>query len=135
VLSVGDAAGHVKPTTGGGLYLGAVAAAAAAEVLNDALERDDLGARTLSSYDARWRATFGAELRRGAVARTVYSRLSARQVDGIIDMAERTHVAETLLRSPSFSFDHHSGALLSGLLRCLPGALLRPAVGRAEADS
>lgn len=135
VLSVGDAAGQVKPTTGGGLYLGATAAAVTGEVLSDALAKDDLSALRLSSYDARWRATFGPELRRGAFARQVYSRLSARQVDGIIGMAERTHVAERLLRSPSFSFDRHSGALLSGLLRCLPGALWRPAAGSEEADS
>jgi len=135
VLVVGDAAGQVKPTTGGGLYLGAMGAEATVRALCDALAKDDLSARALSDYDARWRATFGAELRRGGVARGVYSRLSARQVDGIIDMAERTHVAEKLLTSPSFSFDRHSGALLSGLLRCLPGVLWRPAAGRMEADA
>jgi flavin-dependent dehydrogenase len=42
VLSVGDAAGQVKPTTGGGLYLGALGAMAAADVLREVLARDDL---------------------------------------------------------------------------------------------
>ncbi len=135
VLVVGDAAGQVKPTTGGGLYLGAMGAESAGRALCDALAKDDLSARALSGYDAEWRCAFGDELRRGGVARGVYSRLSARQVDGIIDMAERTHVAEKLLTSPSFSFDRHSGALLSGLLRCLPGVLWRPAAGRMEADA
>jgi flavin-dependent dehydrogenase len=135
VLAVGDAAGQVKPTTGGGLYLGAMAAAAAAAVLAEALARDDLSARALSRYEAQWRSAFGGELRRGALARAVYSRLSAGLVDGVIELAARTGVAETLLRSPSFSFDRHSGALLSGLLRCLPGALLHPAGRQSEAES
>lgn len=135
VLAVGDAAGQVKPTTGGGLYFGAMAAAAAAAVLDEALAKDDLSAPALSRYETRWQSAFGRELRRGALARAVYSRLSPRQVDGIIDMAARTGVADRLLLSPSFSFDRHSGTLLSGLLRCLPGALLRPTGRQSEADS
>jgi len=135
VLAVGDAAGQVKPTTGGGLYLGAMGADAAAAVLSDALTKDDLCAKRLSSYDARWRSTYGGELRRGAFARAAYVRLSARQVDRIVHTAERSGVGERLLRSPSFSFDRHSGALLSGLLRCLPGALLLSLSGRSEAQS
>jgi len=135
VRSVGDAAGQVKPTTGGGLYLGAMAAVAAAAVLSEALARDDLSARALSRYETQWRSAFGGELRRGALARAIYSRLSVGHVDGVIELAARTGVAEKLLRSPSFSFDRHSGTLLSGLLRCLPGALLRPAGRQSEADS
>ncbi len=135
VLAVGDAAGQVKPTTGGGLYLGAMAAAAAAAVLSEALAKDDLSEQALSPYETQWRSAFGRELRRGALARAVYTRLSAGHVDGIVELAGRTGVAEKLLHSPSFSFDRHSGALLSGLLRCLPGALLRPAGRQSEADS
>jgi len=132
VVAVGDAAGQVKPTTGGGLYFGAMAATAAAAVLSNSLAKDDLSARALSSYETQWRAMFGRELRRGALARSVYSRLSPRRVDGIIETAARTGVAERLLASPSFSFDRHSGVLLSGLLRCLPGALPRPLAGSRE---
>ena len=135
VLAVGDAAGQVKPTTGGGLFLGAMGADAAAAVLDVALRKDDLSAEGLSSYDARWRSEFGDELRRGAFARAAYVRLSAHHVDRIVETAERSGVADRLLRSSSFSFDHHSGALLSGLLRCLPGALLPSLSGRPEARS
>ena len=52
VLAIGDAAGIVKATTGGGIYYSLVSAAAAAEVLAPALRRDALGARVLQAYEA-----------------------------------------------------------------------------------
>ncbi|GAI10492.1 unnamed protein product, partial [marine sediment metagenome] len=41
---VGDAAGQVKPTTGGGIYYGLLCADIAANNLHRALENDDLSA-------------------------------------------------------------------------------------------
>ena len=38
VVAVGDAAGLVKPTTGGGIYYGLLSGSIAAEVLGDALQ-------------------------------------------------------------------------------------------------
>ena len=47
LLAIGDAAGLVKPTTGGGIYYSLVSAALAAETLADAVSRNDLSARRL----------------------------------------------------------------------------------------
>ena len=135
VVAVGDAAGQVKPTTGGGLYFGASAARAAANVLGRALEDDDLSSSALSAYERCWKSAFGRELRLGALARGVYARLSPAQVDRIITHAERTGLADALLSSPSFSFDLHSATLLTGLIRSVPALILgqSPAVrGAAE---
>jgi len=133
VVAVGDAAGQVKPTTGGGLYFGAVAARAAADVVARALESGDLSLRALSEYERSWKSALGRELRRGAFTRGIYARLSPGQVDRIIAHAERTGLADTLLNSRSFSFDRHSATLLSGLLRCLPGSFPRSEVFTEEA--
>ena len=123
VLAVGDAAGQVKATTGGGLYFGAVAARGAAEILDRALEGDNLSACSLEAYEAHLRSAIRAEQRRGAFARGIYERLTPGQVDRIIVRAKRSGIAETLLHSPTFSFDRHSMTLLSGLVRCLPWLL------------
>ena len=48
LLVVGDAAGQVKPTTGGGIYYGLLCAGLAAGVLSAALEEDDLAAARLA---------------------------------------------------------------------------------------
>ena len=135
VVAVGDAAGQVKPTTGGGLYYGALGARFAAEVIGDALRDGDLSARALGRYDRLCRSRLGGEMRRGALARAAFVRLSPGWVDRLLAQAERTGLADTLLASRSFSFDHHSGALLAGLLRSLPGALVhgdRAARGEAR---
>src|SRR5215472_3541362 len=56
VLMVGDAAGLTKPTTGGGIFYALLSAALAAETLQEALRRDELGEDRLRGYEARWRA-------------------------------------------------------------------------------
>ncbi len=118
---IGDAAGQVKPTTGGGLYFGACGARAAAEVVDLALKTGDLSSSAMSGYQQRWQSAFGRELRRGALTRGIYARLSPAQVDRIIARAERMGLGRELVNSDSFSFDNHGRTLLTGLLRCLPG--------------
>ncbi len=58
VLLVGDAAGQVKPTSGGGVYMGAVCAKIAGEVAARA-SRNEAG---LEEYEKGWRKAVGREL-------------------------------------------------------------------------
>jgi len=62
VLITGDAAGQVKPTSGGGVYPGAVCAKIAGRVAADAIRDGDTSARRLSEYDKLWRVEIGREL-------------------------------------------------------------------------
>ena len=134
IIVVGDAAGQVKPTTGGGIYFGHLGARMAADVLREALGSDCLSAGQLSLYQRRWRARMGKELSIGQRARRVYARLSDGQVDGIFKMLSSDGMLEALLRSGSFSFDWHSSLVLSVLrhgsaypLRKIRNLLLREA--------
>ena len=52
ILAVGDAAGLVKPTTGGGIYYGLLSGHIAADVLSDALRDDQLTANRLQGIRA-----------------------------------------------------------------------------------
>ena len=61
-LIVGDAAGQVKPTSGGGIYTGAACAKIAGEVAAAAALENDASAGRLAEYDRRWRAKLGREL-------------------------------------------------------------------------
>jgi digeranylgeranylglycerophospholipid reductase len=65
LIAVGDAAGQVKPTSGGGIYYGLLAADIAAATLHEALEDDDLSAKRLARYQRGWRKKLGRELRTG----------------------------------------------------------------------
>ncbi len=58
-MAVGDAAGHVNPTTGGGMAGAAYAADYAAQVAIDAIEQDDFSEAALWEYNERVMDHFG----------------------------------------------------------------------------
>lgn len=64
VLLVGDAAGQVKPFSGGGIYTGLVAAHLCAEAAASALASGDTSARALAPYQRAWQRLLGRELAR-----------------------------------------------------------------------
>jgi len=115
VLVIGDAAGQVKPTTGGGIYFGQLGAKIAAGVLDEALRRDNLTAGQLSYYQKQWKAKMGKEFSRGYRTRWAYTKLSDRQIEGIFTALDTTGMAEALLNSNNFSFDWHSKLIMAVL--------------------
>jgi len=112
LLVVGDAAGHVKPTTGGGIYYGLLGADIAAQTLHKALQSNDLSDRSLIRYEREWQQLLGRELRTGYWARKLFEKLSDRQIDNIFDIVKRNGINEALLKENDLSFDWHSKAIL-----------------------
>jgi len=125
ILVIGDAAGQVKPTTGGGIYFGHIGAKIAAGVLDQALRHDDLTASQLSRYQKQWKVKMGKELSRGYRARWAYTKLSDRQIEGIFNALDATGIAEALLNSSGFSFDWHSKLVMAVLKRSSAYPLLK----------
>jgi digeranylgeranylglycerophospholipid reductase len=125
LLVVGDAAGQVKPTTGGGIYFGHLGARVAAEVLDEALSSDSLTADQLSCYQNKWEAKMGKELSRGYWTRWAYARLSDRQIERIFSALDSSDIAGTLLSSDNFSFDWHSNLVFTVLRRSSAYPLLK----------
>ena len=117
LIVVGDAAGQVKPTTGGGIYYGLLCADIAADTLHQALQRDDLSAKSLARYEREWRRKLGRELKIGYWARKLFERLSDNQIDRIVDIIKANGIDETLLKARDLSFDWHSQAILTLLGR------------------
>ena len=58
VVAVGDAAGLVKPTTGGGIHYSLLSASLAADVIGQGLRTNRLHASALSRYERLWRKDF-----------------------------------------------------------------------------
>jgi flavin-dependent dehydrogenase len=115
ILVIGDAAGQVKPTTGGGIYLGNLGAQIACDVLKEALDKDNLSENYLARYHKRWKAKMGREISFGRWIRWVYSKLSDQQIETLFNTFASGDMATALLNSPDFSFDWHSKLFLSGL--------------------
>ena len=112
LLVVGDAAGQVKPTSGGGIYYGLLCADIAAETLHQALADDDLSAKRLARYERAWRKKLGRELKIGYWARKLFERLSDRQIDRIFEIVKANGIDEALLKAEDLSFDWHSQTVL-----------------------
>jgi len=119
LIVVGDAAGQVKPTSGGGIYYGLLCADIAAITLHQALHRDDLSARSLAGYEREWRRKLGRELKIGYWARKLFERLSDQQLDRIFDIVKANGIDEALLKAKEISFDWHSKAILMLLGRAV----------------
>lgn len=111
LLVVGDAAGQVKPTTGGGIYFGLICADIAAETLHQAFQAGDLSAGRMSRYDQGWRKKIGSELRREYLARRLYEHLSDRQIEGLFARLKSSGMIDSLLKEDSLSFDWHGGLM------------------------
>lgn len=115
VLLVGDAAGQVKPLSGGGLLFGAIAARIAGEVA--AGDPDHLG-----EYEARWRALLGDEIAFGLRGRVAFVSLRDGELDRIVAALDRPELHR--LVAEAGDIDHPSRLVQAVVAR--PG--LWPAV-------
>jgi geranylgeranyl reductase family protein len=103
LLVVGDAAGLVKPTTGGGIYYSLVSAALAAETLIPALRTDRLDADVLSVYQQRWRQRLGPELQAQLALRMLAQRMADADIDSLFDLALTDGVMPIVRRTAQFN--------------------------------
>jgi digeranylgeranylglycerophospholipid reductase len=103
VLVVGDAAGLVKPTTGGGIYYSLLSARLAADTLIAALGRNDLSAESLRDYQVRWRRRIGSELRWQLVLRRIAQRLTDDEIEGLFELARTDGLMPLLRRTATFN--------------------------------
>lgn len=112
LLAVGDAAGLVKPTTGGGIYYGLISGFIAAETLHDALALDDLHESRLRRYETQWRARLGGEIRIGLAFRTLVSRLNDGAIDALVELARIDGLVPLLRQTADFNWHRRSALAL-----------------------
>lgn len=103
LIVVGDAAGLVKPTTGGGIYYSLLSAMLGADVLADALQRDDLSAERLGQYERDWRARLETELDTQLSFRMVAQRMPDEDIEGLFELARTDGVMPIVRRAASFN--------------------------------
>lgn len=111
VLVVGDAAGQVKPTTGGGVYYALLCAEVATETLKQGFSTGDFSARLFARYHKGWAKRLGWELQIGCFARQLYEKLEDSQIEEIFRIVKSNGIHEYLLQSEGFSFDWHAGLI------------------------
>jgi flavin-dependent dehydrogenase len=115
VMVVGDAAGQVKPTTGGGIYYSLLGARTAATVLDRALVTDDFSPGLFAGYEREWKKQLGREIQVGRWARRFYEKLSDTQVDRLFRFVKSADIPQAMLDREDFSFDWHAPSILRAL--------------------
>jgi digeranylgeranylglycerophospholipid reductase len=83
-MAVGDAVGQVKPTSGGGIYPGLVAAKIVGSVGAAAALEGDCSEKRLAEYDRAWRAALGRELETGMRINHLLNRMSPAELDEVV---------------------------------------------------
>jgi len=109
-LVVGDAAGQVKPTTGGGVILGGSCASIAGEVAAEAVNCGELSDTCLQRYESLWKKRFGKEFRTMLLARRAMNSLSDKAIDKIFKIVIDGNLQGLL--SAEGDMDFQRGALL-----------------------
>jgi flavin-dependent dehydrogenase len=107
LLAVGDAAGLVKPTTGGGIYYAVLSAAIASEVGSAALAADRLDAESLSVYETRWRERLAHEFDAQQELRRLAIGMTDADIDALFDLARTDGVIPLVRKTARFNEHRH----------------------------
>ena len=123
VMAVGEAAGQVKTTTGGGIAYGLFCSEIAVKVLKEAFFRGKFGQRELREYEKLWKSKLRKEIRMGDYARRIFGKFNDSQIEKAFKFIKGREGLMKLLEK-DFDFEFHSKFLPLGM-RILKEILFR----------
>jgi geranylgeranyl reductase family protein len=106
IIAVGEAAGQVKTTTGGGIFFGLLCSEIAVEKIARVLK----SGTSLDDYEVTWRSALTPEIDIGFQIRKVAAGLSDMAVETLFSFVKRNRLWVKLL-IPRIKFDYHSDLL------------------------
>ncbi|MCL1979074.1 MAG: NAD(P)/FAD-dependent oxidoreductase [Methanomassiliicoccaceae archaeon] len=112
-LLIGDAAGHVKPVSGGGLFPIFKAAPILGRTVSESLRDGIATSGYLSKYEKSWKKELGKEFSRGYKIRRTFTRLSDKDLEKIFTIMDRDDMRSVL---NGIDIDNPSG-IASPILR------------------
>ncbi len=92
ILIVGDAAGQTKPTTGGGVIFGGIAAGFAGEVASDAISAENYTSKYLSRYQKLWKQEFKLNLKVMRIVRSYIDTLTHKDLERLFLLLNKPHL-------------------------------------------
>jgi digeranylgeranylglycerophospholipid reductase len=104
LLTVGDAASQVKPTTGGGLIFGLSCARVAAEVVHEALQRNYFSSEFLSVYQKRCEKIFGFDSKFMFNIRKMLNVISDEKIHEAISLCKKLNLNKSLRNIKDIDF-------------------------------
>jgi digeranylgeranylglycerophospholipid reductase len=103
VLAIGDAAGLVKATTGGGIFYSLLSGRLAADTLADGLSRNALDAAALARYQTRWQKELADEFDAQMHLRRLSHGFSDDEIDGFFDLARSGGIMPLVRKTARFN--------------------------------
>ncbi len=128
ILIVGDAAGQVKSTTGGGLYYGMLCSQIAGRIVCEALENSDapvLDEKSLEPYEREWRGRLGEEIAFSQRARAFIDSLTDNEVEYLFGILSNDPTLGQLVGGLA-DIDYQSRVALKSLPRLIALLAKRP---------
>lgn len=104
ILTVGDAASQVKPTTGGGIVFSLICGRIAGKAAAKAVLLGDTSATYLRNYERSWRTLLGFDLMVMTWLRKVLYRLPDQRLDKIFSTFNELNVDDILNRTADIDF-------------------------------
>ena len=120
ILLVGDAAAQVKPTSGGGIYMGLVSANHCVKTINKSKTSDGFSQDVLQLYHQAWRKDIGRELMMGMQFRKIFGKLTNADLDKYIQKFNTPAIINTITEKGDIDFP---STLLKPLLKKAPSLL------------
>ena len=120
LIIVGEAAGQVKPITGGGIYYGILCAEIAARVIDNAFKTNDFSEKSFSKYQKLWHSRLNRELIFDQYLQRFFSKLSNKQIGYITGLVRKHSLTKIFDNTDKFQFDWHSKATLELIKYSIP---------------
>lgn len=96
LLLIGDAAGQVKPISGGGLFPAFRSAYPLTKTVKKAFSTNNFSSHILREYEKGWKDEVGKELRNGYILRRMFKRMDDRCFNDIFDTTDKPEIKEIL---------------------------------------
>ena len=114
ILTVGDAASQVKPTTGGGIIFGLACGKLAGQTAARAIQSGDTSSSFLKGYEDSWRRLLDFDLKAMSLLRRLIYGMPDRHLNRIFGMVKEFRTDEVLSRASDIDFQ---GRILLSLAR------------------
>jgi geranylgeranyl reductase family protein len=104
VMLAGDAAAHIKPLSGGGIYLGILAGKHCADIAVSALEKGNLSTKFLREYEKLIKYDVGKELKKAYTLRKIYKGLKDKHLEEGFDILSNEKIQSFIAKSGDIDY-------------------------------
>jgi len=96
MMLIGDSAGHVKATTGGGVIMGGLCSKIAAKIAAQSILQDNFSSKMMHQYEKLWRKKYGNEFFTMNMVRTLIDSIPDPIIDELFDTIDKYKITKII---------------------------------------